>query len=148
MPSIPPLALERLARLRGMAAIARAGVDGFATPIEYALREVMNQQTGLTSASRGQGTVRVDEQGRAYRESVREITRNNPSGAVMVERQSRREPMPQFDAHALELHRAKQRLGELRAQQAEAGAKAAGLMRAVEDCERALRERGWREGRA
>jgi hypothetical protein len=146
--NIPPLALERLQRLRTMLAMARAASDGFAQPIEHAYREASNQQVGFSIAGRDYGDVRVDEHGRAYRQVVREVRRPGTGTAELVEYQAQRQHLPQLDGHARQLHRAKERLAELRAQQAEAGAKAAVLRQAVEDCERALRERGWRERRA
>lgn len=145
---IPPLALERLQRLRTMAAMAQASVDGFAQPLEHVHRAVSDQQIGFSSAARGHGAVEVDDQGHAYRLVTREVRRPGPGTGELVEYQRSKEFLPQLDAHAMQLHRAKGRLAELRAQRAEAGAKAAALHRAVEACEQALRERGWQEGRA
>jgi phosphoglycolate phosphatase-like HAD superfamily hydrolase len=149
MPDIPPIAVERLAKLRRLHDLARASADGLQPAVEDARRQVEHAQFDLQMVTRstGEGVV-VGGDGLSYVRAVRERTRREAgSGAeYILESTGELKREPKYDAVTRAIHEAKARLAEVISQRREVLERAAELRRGVEAVEEALRQRGWREG--
>ena len=125
--TIPPAALDRLERLRGLFDSARFQQLGLDAPVLQVEMRVVDAQTALTFGSRGLPPFEVDDADHAF-----------------IRKGADRVLVPELDPHVAALRRAKAELARLRGLRTAAGERAAGLRRALDLAEQALRARGWR----